>query len=297
MSNMIQLNYDDLHKIVKTLNNEGDDTIQILSDTRQRVQNLHGEWSGEAADKFFAEMEVELLPALKRLANACDMAQDKLLEIMKIIHEADQDTAGNFTKGDFSGGMFGAIPGGRPPGGAGEDFGAGKFNEAGQAAGGGQPGDDFGAGQFNEAGQASQPNAAGSDVPSQSETPLGPDEQAATETPETTPEASGGGGGGGGGGSSQGMQGDLQGLGTGSVGPQQNAFAGAASGGAQNLPDHDFGGGSGGGAVPPVGSTPPTGGSQPTPDSSGGVVAGAAGLVGSAAVGAAVKAIKDKQDE
>ena len=37
MSNMIQLNYDDLHKIVKTLNNEGDDTIQILSDTRQRV--------------------------------------------------------------------------------------------------------------------------------------------------------------------------------------------------------------------------------------------------------------------
>lgn len=303
---MLQINYDDVQKFVKHFRDEAEDTAQMLSDTRQRVQDLHSEWTGEAADAFFAEMEGELLPALKRLSEALLFSHDRLGNIMKIIHNADQEAAGNFKNDDFGAGLFnealgagggtpGSTPGGLPGApGSGDDFGASQFGAA--APGGGAPGgsgDDFGASQFGQAGETGPgqtPNAK-NPIETQEVEEMEPEETA--ETPAPT----GGGGGGGGGSGGSGFQGELN-LGAGMVGAQQSAAVGGVN---PDLPDHDFGGssGGGGGSTPPQPGGPSGGSGGPTPPQtgSGGAAAGVAGVAGSAAVGAAAKIINDKKKD
>src|SRR5215467_9850310 len=134
--NNFQLNYDETASIAKRFKDEGEDIARLHSETRQRVRDLTKEWIGEGADKFFEEMETVLLPALQRLSVALFHTQDVTHEIMKIIQNADEETANYFK--DQAGG---------------DDFGAGKFGDAlnGLGGGQGQGPNDFGAGKFGDA--------------------------------------------------------------------------------------------------------------------------------------------------
>ncbi|MEI6290752.1 MAG: WXG100 family type VII secretion target, partial [Chloroflexota bacterium] len=139
MDKNTHLNYDELSKIVKVLTSESDDYAQIVSVTNSKMDSLRKEWEGEAADKFFAEMNGEVVPATLKASKSMLFAHDVLLTIMKTIYEADQETSGFFKNLDFGSaaagglgtlgvsGLAGAI--------AGADFGAGIFNQAGAAAG------------------------------------------------------------------------------------------------------------------------------------------------------------------
>jgi WXG100 family type VII secretion target len=290
MGRKVQLNYDELRTFVKRFRDEGEDIVQLHSAMRDRVRNLHKDWSGEAADKFFAEMENELLPGLSRLAHALFYAQDVLHKIIKIIHDFDEDTAGYF-KIDFTQvspinlgafaaavGVGAALGGGLGGANAGpsDDFGASSFDQAlpqggGESAGAGQAG---GGDQSQGAGAAKTPEtqAAGASV------------------------GAGGGGGGGGGGSSQGLQGSLQGMG-GGVGAQTGGAGGGSAGGGAQAADHIHEGTSGAGGA--GGETPaPAGGAggaaQGSAGGEGAAAAGAAGVAGSAAAGGAGKAIRGR---
>ena len=101
MGSKVQLNYDELRLIVKKFRDEGEDIVQLRSSMRDRVHDLHKDWVGEGADKFFSEMENDLLPALLRLSGALFYAQDVLHKILQTIQSFDEDTAGYF-KFDFA---------------------------------------------------------------------------------------------------------------------------------------------------------------------------------------------------
>lgn len=303
--NILQLNYDELSTIAKVFKDEGEDVFNLHSATRQRVRDLYKEWVGEAAEKFFDEMENELLPALQRLSKALHFSQDVVCDIMKIVHEADEDTM-NFFKGDLSGEDFGAgafqgalgnMPGGQT---GSDDFGAGKFGEAvsgfssGDLPGGGSSGsDDFGAGKFKETlpsqgGGASEGGQTGAENPGKS------DKNVKGEMTETQPTA---GGGGGGSSSSQGFKGDLKNLGVGMGQVQQNAFAGN-SGGGNVMTDHVYSGGgfseSGNGdSQTSPGGANTNSGEQSSQDGGGAVAA--AGAAGAVAAGGAAKGVKSKK--
>jgi len=300
MAHISQINYEETSLFAKNTHSEGDDLVQLHSQTRQRMQALRADWAGDAAEAFFEEMESELLPALQRVSNALFLSEEILNKIMKIIHAADEDTAGYFKDGsqdDFGAGLFGLAGGalGGVLGGAvagGEDFGASKFGEALSAEGGlpagtepGGPSDTPGETPPSTQIEMEAVTTESSDL----ETP-----PAATETPAAE---SGGGGGGGGGESSQGMQGDLKGLGTGVGGAAQQM--GAASGGPTEMPDHVYEGSSGGSPGTGTPQAGPAGGSGGIEEqSSGGVagVVGAAGLLGAAAA-AAAKVLKNDNNE
>ena len=64
MGRKVQLNYDELRTFVKKFRDEGEDIVQMHSKMRDRVHDLHKDWVGESADKFFNEMENDVLPAL-----------------------------------------------------------------------------------------------------------------------------------------------------------------------------------------------------------------------------------------
>lgn len=301
--NILQVNYDELNAIAKKFKDEGEDAFKLHSATRQRVRDLHKEWIGEAAEKFFDEMENELLPALQRLSKALHFSQDVVSAIMKIVYEADEDTA-NFFRGDFSGDDFGAgafqgalggVPGGQ---GTLDDFGAGKFDDAlggfstGDIAGGSSGPDDFGAGKFEEALPPQGGGETGGGQTDSSESG-GSDNQAEEETVETDIPA--GGGGGGSSSPSQGLKGDLKGMGVGMGQVQQNASAGGPTvGGA--MTDHVYSEGDssesvGGESQTPSGS--PTKSSEQSSSDSGGPAA--AGAAGAAAAGGAAKGIKSRK--
>lgn len=314
---LFQLNYDELGSITKNFKDQGEDMAQLHSTTRQRVRDLHKEWIGEAADEFFDEMETELLPALKRLSQALFYSQDVTNEIMKIIEDADEETAGYFKNqlsgDDFGAGLFGEalndLQGGAP---GADDFGAGKFGEAlgTVPTGDSSAPDDFGAGKFGEAADHSTPisEQGSSGAPGESSSSQGSnresqksDKEQPTET-ETSP--TGGGGGGSSSSSSQGLQGDLKKMGVGlSDQVAQNAASG--SGGPTKMPDHVYSGG----------DSPKPDGVEPKPDSSkpgaqtesgdsgqssstGGTVAGGvAGVAGAAGAGKVAKTVKKQQED
>jgi WXG100 family type VII secretion target len=302
MANFSQVNYDETSSFAKQFHNDGDDITQLFSDTRQRMQALRNEWIGEAADSFYEEMETELLPAIQKVARALFLSEDILNKIMRIIHDADEETAASFKSGldsDFGAGLFsqlgagvlGGILGGAA---AGADFGASKFEEA---LGGDQSGTGLGGA---EGGDTPQPVGEAADDTRPMGPPLSPEDSSPLEEPqETQPEtAAGGGGGGGGGGSSQGLEGDLKGLGTGIGGqPQQ---VGVMGGGPAPMPDHVYGGpseGASGGGSSQAGPAGGTGGGGEQSGGGGGAAAGVAGVAGAAAAGGAAKVLKGKNDK
>lgn len=305
MSRILQLKYDELDAIVKTFNGEGEDFAQLLTATRLRLQNLRKDWAGEAAEKFFAEMEQDLLPALMRVSKAHFFAQDVLMKIVKIIREADEENA-NFFKNEFQSGedfgasgfeaVLGRVPGDSGEGGLGGDFGASEFEAVTQRPE--VPG--------SETGNTQTPSPESSSGSQEFERGGGGDQEGGKgggKTPETqTTPARGGGGGGSSAASSQGLRGDLKGMGAGMV-DQTSQLASVGSRAPEDLPDHLFGsGGSGGGATPSSPSPAPGGGSsgeavQTSSPGTGAAAVGVAGVAGSAAAGAAAKAIKDAKKD
>lgn len=98
MSSILVLNYDESLSFTKQFRDEGEDIVQLYSNTRQRLHLLRDEWSGEAADAFYDEMESELLPALQRVSAALFLCNEVLIKVMKITHSAEEETAVFFGK-------------------------------------------------------------------------------------------------------------------------------------------------------------------------------------------------------
>jgi WXG100 family type VII secretion target len=97
MAGTTQVNYDEMNSIVKSLKAEEDEIMNLLKNTKSRVESLHGnQWVGEAADRFFNEMEQMVLPAMSRLARALGVGADVAQEIMNTIRQADEETQSYF---------------------------------------------------------------------------------------------------------------------------------------------------------------------------------------------------------
>lgn len=97
MAGTTQINYDEMQAIIKSLQSEEDEIKALLSQTKSKVEALHGnQWVGQGADQFFNEMEGELLPAMGKMAYALGVAQNVAQQIVNTIHQADEDTKGFF---------------------------------------------------------------------------------------------------------------------------------------------------------------------------------------------------------
>ena len=97
MANTQQVNYDEMQAIIKQLETEKEEMKALFDQTKSRVESLHGsQWIGEAADRFFEQMEGELLPRTAKMIYAVDVAGQVATQIINIIHQADEETKGFF---------------------------------------------------------------------------------------------------------------------------------------------------------------------------------------------------------
>jgi WXG100 family type VII secretion target len=97
MAGTTQVNYDEMQAIIKSFQTEEEEIKQLLSQTKAKVESLHGnQWVGQGADQFFNEMEGSILPAMGRMANALNVSSHVATQIINTIHRADEETKSFF---------------------------------------------------------------------------------------------------------------------------------------------------------------------------------------------------------
>ncbi len=97
MADVTKLNYAELQGIIKSLQSEEEEIKNLMSTTKSKVEALHNnQWIGEAANKYFEQMEGTVLPKTGKMVHALDVAGSVLNQIIQTIQQADEETKGFF---------------------------------------------------------------------------------------------------------------------------------------------------------------------------------------------------------
>jgi|OpeIllAssembly_1097287.scaffolds.fasta_scaffold05779_6 WXG100 family type VII secretion target len=96
-----RVHYDEMSAIVKSFRTEQQEIEALYKQTKSKVESLHNnQWVGQGAEKWFSEMEGQVLPAVQRLIRALDYAGDTAQKIHETIHKHDEETKSFFAKFD-----------------------------------------------------------------------------------------------------------------------------------------------------------------------------------------------------
>jgi WXG100 family type VII secretion target len=116
----IRVDFDALKQIARSFGRGSDDTRNMLRKLKQNVSGLQsGDWIGVGADKFYQEMESDVIPAISRLGKAMDSGANAINQVAKIMEEADEEASRLFGEKGLlamlsagAGALGGAIAGG-----------------------------------------------------------------------------------------------------------------------------------------------------------------------------------------
>ena len=93
----VRSDYDQLKSSASTFKSQAEAIDKMNRDVRSAMDTLvGGDWMGEGARKFFAEMNDSVLPTLKRLHAALDEASRKTTQISQVMKEAENQASGVF---------------------------------------------------------------------------------------------------------------------------------------------------------------------------------------------------------
>lgn len=97
MARLRRVHYDDLNTIIQKFRSEQQDIDALFKQTKGKVESLHNnQWVGEGSEKFFSEMESQVLPAMQRLSAALGHAGDVAQKMADTIRRHDEETKGFF---------------------------------------------------------------------------------------------------------------------------------------------------------------------------------------------------------
>jgi len=205
----VRIDHDALQQVAQTFSRQLSANQRLVQNLQHRLSVLqNGDWIGQGANAFFAEMQGEVMPALQRLLRALEASERVTKQISGLWREAEQEAANT---------MHDRTNGGGGSGGGDDMFTDVRAAMAGMG-GGGAGGDDIFSGVRDAMNNMGSENASGGVAPMG--VPVGGGGGAMPETspPMSDPfaemPANAGGGGGGGGG---GMGGGSLGGGGGSV--------------------------------------------------------------------------------
>jgi WXG100 family type VII secretion target len=98
MGDKIEANYEELQTILRRFQSEAEAVNQLLSQTRQKVEALHGSgWIGRGSEAFFAEMNGRVLPSMGRLYRALMEAGNAVNRVSQIFKAAEEEAKSYFT--------------------------------------------------------------------------------------------------------------------------------------------------------------------------------------------------------
>ena len=132
----VRADHDGLAQIAKRFNREADQTRQTTRSLKKQLDVLQsGDWVGKGANKFYQEMNGNVLPSLTRLSNALEAGGRTTLKISQIMKQVEDETSALFRGEGGAGGSAGANGGG-----AGAQGGAGGASGAAGPGGGASSG-------------------------------------------------------------------------------------------------------------------------------------------------------------
>ena len=93
----VRSDYDQLKTSASSFKSNAEAIDKMNHDVRSAMDTLQGgDWIGEGARKFFAEMNDSVLPTLKRLLSALDQSARVTTQISQIMKEAEGQASGVF---------------------------------------------------------------------------------------------------------------------------------------------------------------------------------------------------------
>lgn len=99
MSDKIEANYQELQRISNIMNQRADTIQQQFQMLKAKTgELLNGSWEGRAADKFQAEMEGEVFPALMKLQRALESCANVIGQVANTFRQSEEQ-ASNLFKG------------------------------------------------------------------------------------------------------------------------------------------------------------------------------------------------------
>jgi WXG100 family type VII secretion target len=91
--------FDQLKSIAGQFNSAHETIKGMNGNIKSNSETLKRDWVGKGSDKFHAEMDGQVLPALKRLENALATATNITNQIAQIMHQAEDDVSGCWKAG------------------------------------------------------------------------------------------------------------------------------------------------------------------------------------------------------
>jgi WXG100 family type VII secretion target len=140
-NDVIQVNYDALERIQREFSRCAEESTRIHQRLKNGAGRLVGsKWEGEAARKFFNEMDEDVLPAFDRLSKALTGCEEVTASLIQEFRQAEEEAAALFRKDGDSGGTPGSGSG-DPGTGNGGSTGTGGSTGPGGGGGGGSWGE------------------------------------------------------------------------------------------------------------------------------------------------------------
>jgi len=93
----VRSDYEQLKSSAQSFKSQAEAIDKMNHDVHSAMETLQGgDWIGEGARKFFAEMNDSVLPTLKRLKSALDSSAKTTNDISKIMKEAEEQSSSIF---------------------------------------------------------------------------------------------------------------------------------------------------------------------------------------------------------
>ena len=160
----VRADYDALQEIANTFDQHASNSRQSLQRLQQRMETLqNGDWIGKGATAFYQEMNSEVLPSLRRLAAALELANRLIRQASHIMQEAEDEASRlfNISPSSFVGGTFGNLGNAaNGSGGASSSSGGAAAGSPGSSSGGVSSGTGAGASASTGAGAGSASSQA-----------------------------------------------------------------------------------------------------------------------------------------
>jgi WXG100 family type VII secretion target len=93
----VRSDYDQLKSSASSFKSQADAIDKMNNDVRSAMDTLQsGDWIGEGARKFLAEMNDSVLPTLKRLHAALDQSARVTTQISQVMKQAEEQASSTF---------------------------------------------------------------------------------------------------------------------------------------------------------------------------------------------------------
>ncbi|MBX7214435.1 MAG: WXG100 family type VII secretion target [Thermoflexales bacterium] len=95
-NNIVRSNHDELKTIASKFSSEAEAVNQMNQNLNSNIETLKGgDWIGQGAKAFYAEMDGQVMPSLKRLASALGEAAKVTNQISQTMQNAENEASGS----------------------------------------------------------------------------------------------------------------------------------------------------------------------------------------------------------